>query len=245
MNNRKNKSAGVLQAGTTGNLPTSKSDVALARKLAKAFTWESRFDVFLQDDSIARDGFRRILDIGLSRHKVVMLLEMASDRHTGKRLRNLMPIKTDGKSLAKKLRSAAQEIRSFWKPSSLFAFLPDRITPVNLADSLDQQADAIGQIQWGVLTKRVGYKTFWSQLPLASVCQIFRVPEEFSYEEMSRVLQVAVRVHSYPRGQVDLRGWNARAIAQTYNRFLRRNARFIAAGGLDLWIKGLIKILPR
>jgi hypothetical protein len=241
-----NQSTIAFAARKTTSPPSSPAEIALARKLVKAKSWEDRFEILLADDRAAKSVFHRLLGGDIRRHQVIMLLQPVSDPNTGKRLQQLLPVKEDGQNLARKLRKTAEAIRSFWKPSTIFALLPYRMKALTAADNLEEQANALEQIRWDSIARMIGYKTFWSQLPLAVLCWKLRVPKQVTYVELSHMLAVAVRVqHSFGEA-IDVRGFSPRALGQTNTRFCRRksNQRFMSAGGLDLWTATLMALLP-
>jgi hypothetical protein len=203
----------------------SPADLADARRLAKAKTWEDRFQLFLAEDVIAQGIFKKLRDESVPRHLVINLLEAASDPDTGRRLQQLLPSKDQGEILARKLRDTAQEIRSFWRPGP-FALLSYRSTALSIADSLDEQAKAIAEIDWHLITKRMGFKTFWSQLPIAILCWTLHVPVLVTFVELSHLFDNALRVRRSFRGDVvKPSSFSPRALRQTYARFIRREGQ--------------------
>jgi hypothetical protein len=236
-------------AKQTKTLSSSPAEVARARKLAKARTWEDRFEFFLREDELAQDVFNRILRQGVLRHHLIAFLEAATDPQTGERLQRLLPCRGEAQTLIGQLQKTAKQLRSFWERPTVFtlALTRERAAALSTAETLDAHAKVLGEIRWDVIAKMMGYKTFWSQLPIAILCWILLVPVLVPFVDLSRICATALRVRSSFGLEVKPKGFSPRALGATYSRFCRREAgrRFMESGGLETIAGLLIAALPK
>ena len=211
--------------------------MAYARKLAKIKTWEGRFEFFLREDKLAQDALDHILKQGIPPHHLAAYLQAATDPRTGERLQRLLPDKDETKALVGRLQKTAEQIRSFWERQTILALvlIQERVAALSTAETLDAHAKALGKIRWDVISKMMGYKTFWSQLPVAILCSILVAPKRVTFVDLSRLCKTAIRVRSSFGLEVKPHGFSPRALGATYSRFCRREGgrRFIEMGGLD------------
>ena len=225
------------------NLPAD--DVDLARKLVKASSWEARFTICLKDDSCAQNIFTTLVNKGVRRRRLTLLLPAVSDPDIGVRLQRfigegvtygnervpLIPSKDNAVKLARRLRCAAAEIRCFWGRSLAFALLPYSKRALDTADSLDEQADALKQIRWAVITKKVGFKALWRQFPIIMLCRELHMPKQISYIELAQLLRAAVRAH-LRHGKLK---FTSGSVRRQYDRFRKRSATSVLL--IDAFLK--------
>jgi hypothetical protein len=109
---------------------------------------------------------------------------------------------------------------------------------LNTASILDQQAKVIDNLKWKEIRKRIGYKAFWQQAPLALLCLELQVPNQVAYNELSQLTGVALR--AWNRSDTD-NSFSPDALRKRYERFYKRQA---GLGGLALLIAFLKIIEP-
>jgi len=209
-------------------------------------TWQDRFEASVKYDAIVRGIISSLEKKGVRRERLLLLLEAASDPHVQSRLQRFAegerppitfwPNKRDATQLAQTLRRTASDIRTFWA-RPMFAFFPYSTTAVEIAEKLEEQAQALADARWSVITKRVGYKAFWRQLPLALLCLEVQTPTQLPYTKLSQLIGAARRAHGCPDDDATL---DVEAIRRKYERFCKRQA---AHGGLDM-LRGLLTIIP-
>jgi hypothetical protein len=249
LDRRKQGSPVGSTARQTKTLSTCPAEVARARKLAKAKTWEDWFEFFLREDKLAQVVFNRILKQGVPRRHLIVFLEAATDPQTGERLQRLLPGRGETQALVGRLQKAAKQLRSFWEQPTIFTLvlIRERAAALSTAESLDVHAKVLGEIRWHVIAKTMGYKTFSSQLPIAIMCWILDVPAQVPYVDLSRLCGTALRVRSSIGLEVKPSSFTPRALGATYSRFCRRVAgrRFIESGGLEGLAGLLTATLPK
>lgn len=214
--------------------------------------WESRFETLLKDDGRAERIFSRLRNKGIRQRRLVLLLQAVADPNIGSRLQRFIedggsprkgrnaqrffPSKQRAQNLAKNLRGTAAEIRRFWL-HPVFAALPYSKTAVVAANLLDEQAKALDEVRWTMITKRAGYKGFWKRFPLALLCVELNVPSDTSYLDLSQLLGVALRAHFCPD---DDQRFSPDALRKQYERFCKRQT----GRGFDLgFLHAFLKVL--
>ena len=234
---------------TTSLPPADASDVRISlaeiRQVAgvmrKTKTLEERLRYFLTDDPQARAIFEKLLRKNISQCHVINIIEATSDPETGKRLQHeLLPARDQGDKLVRHMRDAAKEIRLFWKPAGFFSLhLPqDHLAAHFAAHVLDEQAKGLKEIRWSLLTKQLGFRNFWSQLPIAMLCRYFDVPNVVTYTDLSHLLEIASWVRrSFGKDTLTSARNSPRALRQMYIRFKRRNQVLISRGALEAWVQ--------
>jgi hypothetical protein len=108
------------------NRSTSPADIARARKLAKAKSWEDRFDFCLREDERALRVFNRILKHGINRRNLIAFFEAATDPQTGVRLQRLLPAEGEAQALVGRSKKTAKQLKSFWRGATIFALILPR-----------------------------------------------------------------------------------------------------------------------
>ena len=212
--------------------------------------WEARFRTLLKKDGYAERIFARLLTKGIRERRLVLLLQAAADPDIGSRLQRLIeegggrngqsfgfPSKQTARHFTKNLRDTAAEIRRFWL-HSFFAALPYSKRAVVTANLLDEQADALCEVRWNVITKRMGYKALWKQFPLALLCLELKVPEVISYVDLSQLLGVALRAHFRRDGN---KSFSSDALRRQYERFYKRQTS--RCGDLA-FLEAFLKFVP-
>jgi hypothetical protein len=228
----------------------SRADIAEARRLVKVMhgtkILEDRLRHFLTKDSRAQSVFKKLLDKSIPQRHVIKFLEATSDPDLGKRLQQLVPRRDEGERLVQKMQDTAEEIRLFGKPGRIiFPSLPHRQVALRIADSLEEEARAFNEIRWPLIVKRLGFKGFWSQLPIAAICWKFDVPNLVTYTELSNLLGIASSVRrSFGQEALTAARNSPRALRQAYVRFRDRNDLFIRAGGLEVFVQLVTATIP-
>jgi hypothetical protein len=227
----------------------SPAELAEARQLAKLWkntpSLEKRLERYLNDNPSTQAILAKLLSNNIPRRHAIKFLEVTSDPHLGSRLSKFVPTKNEGARLAHRMRTTAEEIQAFWKSQGLFALLPHRPVALDLADRLMNEAIGFEQIQWSLIVRRFGFKAFWSQLPIAILCRKFRVPSLVRYTELSHILNTSSMVRrSFGQAALPGRRTGARALRLASTRFANRNALFISAGGLDVFVRLITITLP-
>ena len=217
--------------------------------------WEARFETELKDDACAERIFAQLLKRGILRRSLILLLEAVTDpdidwklqrfiepgripKKGAKSLPIFFPSKQSARHLSKQLRNASEEIRRFWLRTYFGAF-PYSRTALATAKILDEQAQALDEVPWKEINKRIGFKGYWRQVPLVWLCLELHVPADFAYVDLSQLLAVALRAHC--RNDDDPR-FSPDALRKQYDRFYKRQGALDP--GLELLSSSLAHILP-